>query len=115
MKNRWPVTIIKAALFITIALAGFGQAVHQLWNWLMPSIFGLRPIDFWQSVGLMALCWILFGGWRGFRGPGSGNRGTSRRRLLERWNEMTPQERAKLREGVRGCRSTKEFAEREAG
>ena len=111
MKNHWSVTIIKVALFVTIAIAGFGQAVHQLWNWLMPNLFGLRPIDFWQSVGLMALCWILFGGWRGFRGPGHGHRPSTGRGMLERWNEMGPEERAKLREGMRGCRPAKNFAE----
>jgi hypothetical protein len=31
------------ALLITIAIAGFGQAVLQLWNWLMPELFGLHP------------------------------------------------------------------------
>lgn len=31
-----------------------------LWNWLMPVIFGLPTISFWQAVGLMILVSILF-------------------------------------------------------
>src|SRR5262249_54440623 len=49
-----------------IFLALMVWAVFGLWNWLMPSIFGLRAITYWQALGLMALSWILF---RGFRGP----------------------------------------------
>ena len=54
------------ALILIIVIAGFGQAVLQLWNWLMPTIFGLPAISFWQAVGLLGLSWILFGGLRGF-------------------------------------------------
>lgn len=31
-----------------------------LWNWLMPSIFGLSTITFWQALGLNFLSSILF-------------------------------------------------------
>ncbi|MFN8009678.1 MAG: hypothetical protein U0V70_22120 [Terriglobia bacterium] len=93
----------KIVLFLTIAIAGFGQAVLHLWNWLMPTLFGLHPISFWQAVGLLALSWILFGGWRGLGGrPGPG--GHMRRRLLERWEKMTPEERDRFRAGLsHGC------------
>ena len=53
-------------LILIIVIAGFGQAVLQLWNWLMPTIFGLPAVSFWQAVGLLGLSWILFGGLRGF-------------------------------------------------
>lgn len=33
-----------------------------LWNWLMPMIFGLTTLTFWQSFGLMLLCSFLFKG-----------------------------------------------------
>ena len=70
MKPRWIGKIVSVALFLVIAIAGFGQAVHYLWNWLMPALFRLPTLTFWQAVGLLALSWMLFGGWRGFRGPG---------------------------------------------
>ena len=102
MKRHWPLVVLKVALFVTIAIAGFGQAILHLWNWLMPTLFRLPAITFWQAVGLMALSWILFGGWRGFRGPGAGYRRHWRRRMMERWEQMTPEERDKFRQGMRG-------------
>ncbi len=38
----------------------FGFAVMWLWNWLMPAIFGLTTITFWQAWGLVVLSHILF-------------------------------------------------------
>lgn len=34
--------------------------VMLLWNWLMPDIFGLQELTFWQSIGLTLLCSFLF-------------------------------------------------------
>ena len=62
MRAKWIGRISMVAIFVLIVIAGFGQAVLQLWNLLMPDIFGLHPISFWQAVGLMALSWLLFGG-----------------------------------------------------
>jgi hypothetical protein len=101
MKPRWIGKMVSVALFLVIAIAGFGQAVHYLWNWLMPALFRLPTLTFWQAVGLLALSWMLFGGWRGFRGPGH-SRGHWRHRMMERWEKMTPEERDKFRKGVRG-------------
>ena len=46
------------ALFIFLV----GQLVMSLWNWLLPPLFGLPAITFWQGLGLLILCRILFGG-----------------------------------------------------
>jgi hypothetical protein len=40
----------------------FGLVVKVLWNWLMPAIFGLGLITFWQAFGLVLLAKLLFGG-----------------------------------------------------
>lgn len=40
----------------------FGFFVMMLWNWLMPVIFGLGLINFWQAVGLVVLSRLLIGG-----------------------------------------------------
>lgn len=40
----------------------FGWVLVWLWNALMPAIFGLPTITFWQGVGLFILAKILFGG-----------------------------------------------------
>jgi hypothetical protein len=67
----------------------------HLWNWLMPMLFGLHVITFWQGLGLLVLCRILFGGW------GGGNKGGPRRDKSERWARMTPEEREKFRQNMR--------------
>ncbi|MDE3135454.1 MAG: hypothetical protein KGL59_02675 [Acidobacteriota bacterium] len=81
------------AVFIAVG----GEVVRLLWNWLLPTLFGWRQITFWQGVGLLALCRILFGGFcgRGFR------RSDFRRRMVERWARMTPEERETFRQGMR--------------
>lgn len=37
-----------------------GLFVMLLWNWLMPEIFGLPVISYWQSWGLVLLAHMLF-------------------------------------------------------
>ncbi len=69
-------------LFVAIG----GEVVRQLWNWLLPPLFGWRQITFWQALGLLALCRILFGG---FGGRGS-HRSNIRRRMAERWEAHDP-------------------------
>jgi len=44
-----------AALFAFL----FGWVVMLLWNWLMPEIFGLPRIGYWQGWGLVLLAHIL--------------------------------------------------------
>lgn len=69
--------IVPAALigFALFALLG-GWIVAQLWNWLLPTLFGFPPVTVWQALGLLALTRILFGGF-GVGGWGS-SRGMSR-------------------------------------
>jgi hypothetical protein len=81
------------AAFIAIG----GEIVHLLWNWLVPALFGWRQITFWQAVGVLALCRILFGGF-GFHGA---HRAYSGRRMAERWAQMTPEEREEFRQRFR--------------
>jgi hypothetical protein len=70
-----------------------------LWNWLSPALFELPPVTFWQAIGLLALCRILFGG---FGLGGGSHRAYSRRRMAERWEQMTPEERERFRQGLHG-------------
>jgi hypothetical protein len=98
MRRKWifiaPLAILGILLFIGIG----GELVQQLWNWLLPSLFGWRQITFWQAIGLLVLCRILFGG-HGWRGS---SRSNVRRRMSERWERMTPEERERLRQSWRG-------------
>jgi hypothetical protein len=102
MKAHRGLIALKVALFLIIAIAGLGQAVLHLWNWLMPHLFGLPVITFWQGIGLLALSWVLFGGWRGFHGVRPGHHRRWRGRMMERWEQMTAEEREKFRQSMRG-------------
>jgi hypothetical protein len=90
-----PLAILGMLLFIFIG----GEIVLQLWNWLLPPLFGWRQITFWQALGLLALCRILFGG---TGGVGWHRRAPWRRRMSERWEKMTPEEREKYRQSFQG-------------
>jgi hypothetical protein len=39
----------------------FAFPTMLLWNWLMPNLFGLPIITFWESLGLCILARFLFG------------------------------------------------------
>ena len=36
--------------------------VQMIWNNVMPNVFGTRQIDFWQTLGLLVLANVFFGG-----------------------------------------------------
>jgi hypothetical protein len=96
LRKKWiflvPLCLVAMAVFIAIG----GEVVMHLWNWLLPALFGWRLITFWQALGLLALCRILFGGLGSFGSQGS----NSRRRTAERWEQMTPEERERFRQGI---------------
>jgi hypothetical protein len=69
---------IGIALFLAFVVFIFvgGYAVQLLWNWLLPDLLGVRAVTFWEALGLLALCRILFGGF----GRSGGGHGSSRRK-----------------------------------
>jgi hypothetical protein len=100
MSRKWkklifviPLAIVGILVFVFIG----GEIVLHLWNWLLPPLFGWRQITFWQALGILALCRILFGGF-GRHGSGRSNFG---RRMKERCGNMTPEERERFREAIR--------------
>jgi hypothetical protein len=69
--------------------------VQQLWNWLLPALFGWPALTFWQALGLLALCRILFGG-VSMRGGGP-----RRHRGRGRCHPMSSEERERFRSRIR--------------
>jgi len=61
----------------------FGWVVMLLWNWLMPDIFGLKRLTYWQAWGLLILSHILFKSFGSGHGAGGSDR--KRRRHLRRY------------------------------
>jgi Ca2+/H+ antiporter, TMEM165/GDT1 family len=102
-KKKWIGIAILAPLAIALFIWLGGELVMHLWNWLLPTLFGWRQITFWQAVGLLALCRILFGGLgsHGSHGSRSNMRRRIAQRMDERWERMTPEEREKSRQSWR--------------
>ncbi len=52
--------ILYGLLFIAVFLLLSGVVMY-LWNTLLPQIVHVSIINYWQALGLMVLCRILFG------------------------------------------------------
>jgi hypothetical protein len=81
-------------LMFLVAATGFSAVTMLLWNALLPQIFGVASINFWQALGLLVLSRILFcrfGGRHPFGAYGMGHK--TRNALREKWMNMTPEER----------------------
>jgi hypothetical protein len=91
---RWSVKGIAVLGAVIAVLALLALAVMLLWNSLVSELFHAPSLEYWQALGLLLLSRILFGGLRG-----RGWHGHWRQRMWrERWENMTPEERARLRE-----------------
>jgi len=91
-----PVKIIPWIILGVLGAAGlaliFGLIVMALWNWLMPVIFGLPRISYWQGWGLVLLAHILFKGGIGHheRHPEKSHRDEWKQRFRERFTNPAP-------------------------
>jgi len=80
-------------------IAIFSVAAMFLWNALMPNIFGLPVLNYWQTAGLVILARILFGGLSGLGHLGQRGHGGYERLfrngnpLREKWLNMSDDER----------------------
>jgi len=58
-KSKWCLYMMAK---MTLKLLVVGVVVLLLWNWLMPQLFSLPAINYWQSLGLLLLSKIFFSG-----------------------------------------------------
>ncbi|MEM9649460.1 MAG: hypothetical protein AAF969_13355 [Bacteroidota bacterium] len=77
-------------IFIGLVLLA-GYVMMLLWNWLMPDLFGLTTIRYWQALGIMLLTKIIFG---------FGNHSSKKSNYKSK----------KRHRGDRFCRTKKEFS-----
>jgi len=94
-RNPWIFFVAPIAIAAFVAI--FGEVAMHLWNWLAPTLFGWKQITFWQALGLLLLCRMLFGG---FSSHGH-DRSPHRWQRASRWEKMTPEEREKFRQDMR--------------
>jgi hypothetical protein len=100
MKGFWFRRVVGFVCMAIVGVLVFGGIFMLLWNALMPELFHLPVIRFWQALGLLLLTKILFSGFRG-GGPPS----HWKNKMKQKWMNMTPEEREKFRqEWGRRCR-----------
>jgi hypothetical protein len=102
MKRGIWVGKILMMVVIGIAIAfGFGIGTMYLWNWLVPALFGGPMLTFWQTVGLLVLSKILFGGFgKGCYG-GRHSGGPWRPYWKDKMNSMSPEDRERFKQKMK--------------
>lgn len=82
MRGMHPAAIAGLIILGIVGIVGlailFGFVIMWLWNWLMPELFGLPMVTYWQAVGLFILLKILIGGCGGSRSGGKRRDGRDR-------------------------------------
>lgn len=73
--------IIAAIIFLLL----FGYGFMLLWNWLMPEVFGLPILSYWQAVGVLVMAKLLFGSFEGMNSK-KGSKKTHKRHKRGRWD-----------------------------
>src|SRR6185436_9269757 len=97
MKKFWMMRIVKGIIFFLLFGFLFGYVVMNLWNWLMPTLFGVTHlVTFWEAIGIIILCKILFGGFHRWGGRHwHGHQGWKGGYWKQKWEEklshMTPE------------------------
>lgn len=82
-------------ILIPVALIfGLSGVVFFLWNQLMPDIFQLPEISYWQAMGLFILGRLLFGSF----GFGKHRHKGGPPHLREKWSELSDEEKEQFRE-----------------
>jgi hypothetical protein len=91
------------AVLVVLIIALLGWLVMGLWNWIVPAlVVGAHAIDYPRAIGLLVLCRILFGGFRGHGGcrmrGGMGADKARHWRNWQQWQQMSQEERDRFRE-----------------
>jgi len=99
MEKFWFVKCTKFLIFSLFAIVVLGYIVMWLWNWLLPDLINASEINFFQSVGILVLSKILFGGLGKF--GGKHRRHHWKHEMKEKYRNMSPEDREKFREKFR--------------
>ena len=80
--------------FVVLFIWGF----MHLWNWIMPLVFGLTILSFWQAAGLLLISKILFGGFimgrgRGCCNPNNCHKGGWKHKFKQKWGGLSDEEK----------------------
>ncbi len=81
-------------VFLGLAIiAGLGVIIMLLWNLLIPAVFGITAINFWQALGLFILARLFFGEIMGRKFKMGMGMHSHHNPVREKWTQMTAEER----------------------
>jgi len=81
--------IVAMVIFGILVFLLANYLLMRLWNWLMPDLFGVGTVTYWQALGIFVLAKLLFG----FGGGGSGGKSkgrSSHKKKIKSSNKCTP-------------------------
>jgi hypothetical protein len=81
--------------FCILFVLAFGWLTMSLWNWLVPALFNGPTLSFYQALGLLLLCKILFGGWG--RQWGGSHKGHWKHRYYQKMSSMSAKDRERFK------------------
>lgn len=84
-------------LMIPVIFGVLSGVVMLLWNAILPHVFGVNTITYWQAFGLLILSRILLGSF-GFSGRRRIPFAGPPPHIRERWMHLSEEEKQKLRE-----------------
>ncbi|MEP7257821.1 MAG: hypothetical protein ABI687_05530 [Flavitalea sp.] len=97
-RNRRKISFAFFPLFFIAAAFLMGFAVMLLWNAIVSPVLHVEQLNYWQAVGLLVLCRILSGGFRGKPGGHEGRSWKGGPSWRQKWMNMSDEERTKFRE-----------------
>ncbi|MBO0331095.1 hypothetical protein [[Muricauda] lutisoli] len=83
--------VVKVIAMVILGLLIFLLANYllmRLWNWLMPDLFGVGTVTYWQALGILILAKLLFG--FGGGGGGKSKGGPSHKKKTRSSNKCMP-------------------------
>lgn len=90
---RWVRLLVLFIIVAPLAILVFGGIVMWLWNHALVPVLHVSTLTFWQALGILVLCKILFGSFGG--GSGSG-RYYQKEKMM--WRNMTPEQKERFKE-----------------
>lgn len=83
-------------LLILLLVGALAGVVMGLWNAILPEVLGVKPVTYWQALGILILSRLLFGGFRINNG-----RRSSWTKRRGRWSRLSEEEKTRMKEAWR--------------
>ena len=91
LKDFLLMTGLGLLVFLVVAFL-FGFVTMALWNYLLPDIFGLPKISYWQAVGLLIFPHLFFINTK--VKTKKKKKGNKKQRFKAKWESMSEEEQA---------------------